>query len=456
MTKILIIACHFPPAGGVQVQRVLSLAKYLPGNGFDVHILTTRHPQVPHYDHGLLDRIPPSVTVHRTWSLEPPFHLRKRLWKVFAGLRPSSDSTGKPPASREGLGGIGAGLRKSVIRMLSPDPQVLWCPFASRVGASLIRRFGFKHVLVTAPPFSTFLIGNALKRRFPHISLTSELRDEWLGYFLDRFAFRDSSVARDAAEIEAETVRLSDRVVAVTPTTLRGLRARYPTEPPSKFHLVPNGFDPQAFESFRSRTPIGDTILVTFLGTVYRTSSPASYFEALDRLEPTLRGRFHTRFVGRVAEEMPASIFSGRAGQVTFTGFLPHRQAVSYMEDTDYLLLPWADHFNVPGKLYEYLATDKPILGLVRPQSDAALILSLGRNAFVADIDRPSEIAACLEKAAVTCSDLRNRRTGSESDRSRYGRPNLVARYAKVILDGQVPQWDFDSGRSAAASSPAK
>ena len=47
---------------------------------------------------------------------------------------------------------------------------------------------------------------------------------------------------------------------------------------------------------------------------------------------------------------------------------------VSFMEETDVLLLPCADRINIPGKCFEYLITGKPILALCYPDSEVARV----------------------------------------------------------------------------------
>ena len=80
MRKILLITYAFPPVGGIMVQRILSLAKYLPAQGFEVHVLTPRNPATPVFDHELLKQVPAEVVVHRSFTPEPPFYLRKKIW----------------------------------------------------------------------------------------------------------------------------------------------------------------------------------------------------------------------------------------------------------------------------------------------------------------------------------------------------------------------------------------
>jgi len=426
--KVLIVSCYFPPAGGISVQRALSLAKYLPQNGFEVHVLTARNPAVAVYDPDLIHQVPDCVRVHRALTLEPPFQLRKKLWRGLKSGPPKAE-----PAASNGTasGGLKSKIAALLTRLICPDPQVLWRPFALRKASRIIERERIGVVIVTAPPFSAFLIGNALKARFPHIKLISDFRDEWLRYFLNEFEYKGNSFVRDRSiEIERATVEVSDLVVAVTPTGFDTIRSRYPDLPDEKFSLIPNGYDPEVFKSFRPRPHNSGKIVVTYAGTVYGPSSPVAYLDALDRLPDGIRSRFETRFVGRIAEEVGGGIFQDRKSAIKLLGFLPHRDALTQMEEADYLLLPWSDRLNVPGKLYEYLATKKPILGLVRPGSDADHILEESGSALLADgssIDAIQQLLGCLGQSP------NGRFHPNPAAIEKYERPRLATKYASLI-----------------------
>ena len=143
MRKILLITYAFPPVGGIMVQRILSLAKYLPAQGFEVHVLTPRNPATPVFDHELLKQVPAEVVVHRSFTPEPPFYLRKKIWE-----RISPPSKGEQQAApSNGYVSLKSRISNVVKRQLTPDVQVLWTPFAIRRASAVIRiaramRFG--------------------------------------------------------------------------------------------------------------------------------------------------------------------------------------------------------------------------------------------------------------------------------------------------------------------------
>ena len=310
---------------------------------------------------------------------------------------------------------------------------MLWVPFALRRASRLIRRHGIDCVMVTAPPFSVLLIGNALKRRFPGIKLITDFRDEWLRFYLTDFDFlKDDHTRRRAEEIERGAIEASDRVIAVTRSSLREIRGRYPEQPDSKFVFLANGYDPDTFAGFTPRRHEGSSMVVTHMGTAYRTASPAFYLDALDGMPPEVRSRMETRFVGRVAES-EMDVFANRAAPVKLLGFKPQAEAVRYTEETDYLLLTMTNEFSLPGKLFEYMATGKPVLALSPAGGEVDEILKeTGAGWCVEHTDRAAIQAMIRDAWQLVASGQRPPASNREAIR-RYERPRLAAELASLI-----------------------
>lgn len=428
--RILIISYLFPPAGGITVQRALSFAKYLPQSDFQVHVLTAKNPGAPVQDPDLLKHVPPQVTIHRAWTPEVPFHVKKKLWSLIS---PGGGGEEKPAAApKPASGGLKSRLSGAIRRALCPDPQVVWVPFAIRNAAAAIRKHGIDTVLVTAPPFSAFLIGNAVKRRFPHIKLISDFRDEWLRFYLTDFDFlNDDYIRRRAEAIERATIETSDLVVAVTRSSLSEIRSRYPQQPDRKFAWIPNGYDPEMFQDFQTKKHGSSKVVVTHVGTAYKTASPRYYLDALDSLPEHIRSRFETRFVGRIAETETA-LFRDRKSRVELVGLLPQAKALRHIEETDYLLLTMTNDFSLPGKLFEYLATGKRIIALSPPDGEVGKILRETGAGWCVD----HEDAAAVRNMLITAAEAAGGDAAARPDFDlirRYERPRLAAELAETI-----------------------
>ena len=428
--KLLIISYLFPPAGGIGVQRALSLAKYFPACGFEVHVLRANNAAAPVKDPGLLKQLPPQLMVHNAPTPELPFGFRQGAWRWLSP--PKGGSRPAVAAAQSGQSRLKSMVTGLVRRVLSPEPEVLWVPFALRKARRIVRRHGIEVVLVTAPPFSAFLVGNALKREFPYLTLVSDFRDEWLKFYLGTFDFQKGDYTRRrAAEIERETVERSDLVVAVTYSTRDEMRSRYPGLPDRRFVCLSNGYDPAVFAGFQSRHHDGTRVVVTHLGTVYDSSSPRYYLDALDAMPDAVRSSIVTRFIGRVAAQEQAELES-RKSPIEILGFMAQSDALRHVETTDYLLLTMTNEISLPGKLFEYLATGKPILAITPPGSEVDRILKRTNGGWCAAPGDRSGIQALISRA------IEFKRVGKsfQSDAQaicRYERPRLAAEYGELI-----------------------
>ena len=233
-------------------------------------------------------------------------------------------------------------------------------------------------------------IGVAIKRRFPHIRLISDIRDDWLGYYLPLFdSAASESKRRLAVRLERELIEGSDFVSAVTPAQRQAIRERYPKQPEQKFLCTPNGYSPDVFQGFQPRPHEFDGMVVTYFGSVYGNPvySPKLYLDAVDSLPAEVRPRFETRFIGRIAAEaLPA--MEGRSAPLRRLGFMPQAAGVRYLEESDYLLLIARDPTTHAGKLFDYLATGKPILALTPPEGEIARIIRETGSGWVIDPGR--------------------------------------------------------------------
>ncbi len=426
--RILIVSYLFPPAGGIAVQRSLSLAKYLSESGHVVHVLKAKTTG-PVSDPGLTSHVPASVKVHEVFTPEIPFALRHKIWAKLSRSHHNGTSGG---SSKNGHS-IRRLISRGIKRLLAPEPEILWLPFALRAARKIIRGHNIAYVLVTVPPFSLLVLGTTLKREFPHITLISDFRDEWLSFYLKDFEFQNSDYTRRrAVAIERDAVEASDLVVAVNASSCNTIRSRYPDQPERKFVFVPNGYDPDAFAGFKPRVHGLSRMIVTHAGTVYKTASPAFYLDAVDGLASNIRDHIETRFLGRVSEGEKAALQS-RQSTVRVLGFVPQEEAIKSMEETDYLLLTMTNEISVPGKLYEYMATGKPILAITPAGSEVDRVVRETCCGLTARPDDPEGIKAMLGLAFNAWQSGDPLLCPRRDLIQKYNRRSLVEEYSQIM-----------------------
>jgi glycosyltransferase involved in cell wall biosynthesis len=441
--NLLLITYSFPPAGGVGVLRALSLAKYLPESGVRVDVLTARNAPAVGKDMSLLKQVPTGVTVHRSWTLDLPFWLRKAVKKAVTGGK------AKPAAAAIQTARSGSNpLKQFIGNLLLPDPQVGWLPFALPAATRIIRERKIDAVIVTVPPFSSVRLVTRLRRLFPELPILVDFRDEWLTTTLDLVSFNNNSRARMVAhKAEAEAVRDATAVVLVTEAARRELQLRYPGVAKGRFVCIPNGYDtpPPMAQARRVSSP-GEKVVLTYIGTVYGSTAPSSFVEAVRELPDSLRSRLRVRFIGHIEAATYREQLLSLGDTIELKGFVPQAEALAAIRDTDYLLLITHDRINVAAKFYDYLGGGKPILGAVHRDGDVRRLLEETGAGRWADVDDPQGIRQMLVEAI----DGSEEAIHPDFDRiAAYHRRPLAARYAQLLrkLTANVAQKPMESAR---------
>jgi len=414
--KLLVISYLFPPAGGIAVQRVLSFVRYLPAEHYEIHVLTARNPRVPTFDEALVGRIPKSVRVHRLLGPGLPSVVEKWLRGRIGGAKQPQATAGGPGGGSRHV----CWVRAAIGSIACPDAEVFWVPGAIVTARRLVAHHSIHVALVTAPPF--------------------DFRDEWLQFYYPTFALHQSeSILRRLRRIERETVCFSDAVLTVTESNRRTMLSRYPDLPAEKFVHLPNGYDPEVFAGFRPRAHAGDGLVVTHLGTVYKTSTPAYLLDAIERLPDRVRDRVELRFIGRITEEQ-RPLLEGRNVKIRCFGFLPQAQALELAAASDFLFLSMTDPNFASGKIYEYLGMGIPILALCPRGGEVDRILQETGAGWSADPQEPEAVRSLLlhalgEGTARTSLPQRNVAKIRE-----YERPQVVARLDQLIRGGLLAE----------------
>lgn len=369
MKKVLIITYYWPPSGGAGVQRWLKFAKYLPEFGWEPIILTVdpRYASYPQRDESLAAEIDPNCRIYTTKSFEL-YNLYKFIFR-----KKEVPYGGFANESKEGvLQKVSKFLRGN---FLIPDPRKGWNKYAFKKAAELIGQFNIDTVVTTSPPHSTQLIGLKLKQTF-NIKWIADLRDPWTDiYYYNQF--RHTSLARNIdLHYERKMVESTDLMITVSEDFKRLFVEKSKKNVADKIIVIPNGFDE---EDFAVRPVSSDSKKVlTYIGTISEAYDITGLIETLSRLNEQMKSQLKIRFVGKV----PLSVeqkFISTGLEIEFTGFVDHSKSVDFLMLSDWLLLIIPNVKNnggiIPGKFFEYLAAQKPILAIGPTESDLAKII---------------------------------------------------------------------------------
>lgn len=430
---MLIIAYIFPPLGGSGVQRTLKFVKYLPAFGWRPLVVCGDDPEVfrTGLDETLLDEVPPEARVWRT-RFASPLGLRRRAQQRLgiAGAGVCSEAAngadahgGGRPALRRLLGALSRPL--APLEFPPVDAALYWALSIVPLCRKILAEEQVDLILTTSFPYSDHVTG-LLLRRLTGTPWVADFRDPWTQ---NAFAANRGWRCRADRWAERRVLRRADRVVGVTPTYTAGLRSLAPGRPGGDFVTVENGFDAADFDGASPGTAHGDVpTTLAHVGMVY-DGSALPVLEALARLGPE-GSHLEVRFVGGVAASEEMWLREHRlAAQVMVEPRLPHIGAIEAMHAADALLLlvgdgpGWVGHY--PGKLFEYMASGRPILAVGAEGDAAELVRASGTGCAVPAADGEA-IAGALRLLSTQPDEFRRRYYRP--------RPEVVARYERRAL----------------------
>jgi len=373
MNKVLIITYYWPPSGGAGVQRWLKFSKYLPEFGWEPIILTVdpEYATYPALDRTLGKDLPENFEVHRTRATD--------WFRIYASDKSKIPSAGF--ADNKDTSWKGKIQRFIRGNLFIPDPRRGWNKFAFRKACYLIDKGNISTVITTSPPHSTQIIGLRVKNKYPEIRWICDLRDPWTDiYYYDQF-YPTSIPKKVDKWYEKRVLRKADTLITVGPSlkTTFSLKVKGITD---KIEVITNGYDESDFRSISITDPLRFTI--TYVGTLSDQYPLGGFLKALSKIKKDdndfilrLVGKFSENIMERIKSEIPAD-------SVEFIPYTHHEDAITLMINSSMLLLVIPDHFNnkniVTGKIFEYIASGKPILCLGPENGDAAAILSQNNN----------------------------------------------------------------------------
>ena len=155
-----------------------------------------------------------------------------------------------------------------------------------------------------------------------------------------------------------------------------------------RFLKVMNGFDFDLPESY-NYNPV---FTVTHAGTFYGDRKPGKFFQAVSELIE--EKRIANIRINLIGAGNAIVIPSGLAAFVKVTGRIGHDEALKYMMESDANLIvkPESEKGAIPGKLFEYLGTLKPVLALMDKSEQAASIIQKAHSGIICNFDDTEDI----------------------------------------------------------------
>ncbi|WP_410879282.1 glycosyl transferase family 1 [Myroides sp. DW712] len=387
--KVLIVCYYWPPAGGPGVQRWLKFVKYLPDFNIEPIVYVPEGANYPLIDTQLEQEVDPSITILKH-KIKEPYGLAKKL----AGQRAQTMSSGMIPQVRNQSkwDKILLWIRGN---MFIPDARIGWVkPSVAYLTDYLKQHPDIETVITTGPPHSVHLIGLALKKKL-QLKWFADFRDPWttIGYHKD-LKLSDQAKEKHLA-LEHEVLNTADHLIVTSKTT----RKEFETKTDKPIAIITNGYD----VAHLGKIPLDEKFTLAHIGSFLSNRNPRVLWKAISELRrenPAFKAAFELKLIGKISEDILNTLAEFKLVECTDNrGYVENQEALRQMRASQVLLLVEIDSDDtraiIPGKLFEYMAAERPILAIGPEESDFFEIIqqtNVGKNALYSEKDKITEI----------------------------------------------------------------
>ena len=424
MKKVLIITYYWPPAGGPGVQRWLKFVKYLPEFNIQPIVYCPENPLYPTLDYSFLQEIDSKITVLKH-PIKEPLRFLSLLFKSKTNILSKG---GIPDSKKQSL------FERFLLyirgNFFVPDARVFWVKPSVKYLSSYISKHQIDTIITTGPPHSVHLIGMQLKVKHK-LRWYADFRDPWTDISYHKNLNLTQNTQQKHLKLERQVLNTSDQII-VTSSQTKQLFSKITQKPIS---VITNGFDDENVSSIS----LDSKFSLTHIGSLFDQRNPTLLWNVLSELIeefPEFKANFQLVLVGNVSADIKASMDSAKLTSfLKIVGSVTHNEAIMYQRKTQVLLLIEANtteaSYIIPGKLFEYINANRPILALGPKQSDIPSILKDTQTGRYFDYENETALKTHILEL------FENYKTNSLSvaskDIERFSRKNCTKQLAEVL-----------------------
>lgn len=389
--KLLIITYYWPPAGGPGVQRWLKFVKYLPEFNIQPIVYIPENPTYPIIDNGLESEVSNKAIILKNKIFEPyglaSFFGKSKTKKISSGIISNQKKQSV--------------LEKTLLwvrgNLFIPDARFLWVKPSVKYLKKYIEENQIDTIVTSGPPHSLHIIGLQLKKDL-NIKWLADFRDPWttIGYHK---ALKLSMYANKKHKALEKLVLTSADTIIVTSKTTKTEFEAITSKP---IEIITNGYDQEKID----KQPLDEKFTLAHIGSFLSERNPRILWKAIQELtkeNPEFREDFQLKLIGAVSQEVLDTISEFKLNDyVQNLGYVSHQEAVEHQRKSQVLLLieinSTATKSIIPGKLFEYMVSERPIIAIGPEGSDFAEIITTTNTGFFFTYDEKEKLKALLLK----------------------------------------------------------
>ena len=424
MKKVLIITYYFPPAGGPGVQRWLKFVKYLPDFGIQPIVYIPENPTYPIIDQDLVSDVAKETIIIKHKIFEP-YHIAT----FFSKSKTQNISSGIIPNQKK------QSLIEKVFlwvrgNLFIPDARIFWVKPSVKYLEQYIKQHDIQTIITTGPPHSLHLIGLELKNKFA-IHWLADFRDPWttIGYHkelkLSKFAENKHK------KLEKLVLETADQIIVTSKTT----KIEFQELTHKPITVITNGYDLEVIEE----QELDAKFSMAHIGSFLSERNPKILWECISELVneiPGFSNHLQIKLIGAISQEVLDTLTQYKMNNFLVNmGYVSHKVAVMEQRKSQVLLLIEINSQEtkgiLPGKLFEYLISGRPIIAIGPTNSDFEEIIEHTNTGIFIKYDEKFKLKkVVLEYYNLFLEGkLKSNATGLEQ----YSRKNLTEKLAEIM-----------------------
>ena len=422
--KLLIITYYFPPAGGPGVQRWLKFVKYLPEFDIQPIVYVPENPTYPIIDEGLVSQISDKVIVLKNKILEP-----YQLASIFSKNKTRKISSGIFPHKKKQ-----AFLDKTFLwvrgNLFIPDARVLWVKPSVSYLEKYIKENNIDTIVTSGPPHSLHLIGLELKEKLG-VKWFADFRDPWTTIGYHKALRLSNYAAKKHKKLESKVLNTADTIIVTSKTTKTEFEAI--TNKP--ISVITNGYD---IENVEKQT-LDTKFTLAHIGSFLSDRNPPFLWECLTELLneiPDFKSYLEIKLIGAVSQEVLDAISQFNLNDyLNLLGYVSHHEAIAHQKKSQVLLLIEINSEDtksiIPGKLFEYMVSNRPIIAIGPQGSDFADIIKETNTGVFFDYSEKAKLKSVI--LDFYNQFLEGKLQSNGVGLQQYSRKNLTKQLAQLI-----------------------
>ena len=424
--KLLIITYYWPPAGGPGVQRWLKFVKYLPDFGIQPIVYVPENPTYPIVDENLVNEVSDKAIVLKHKIFEPyqlaSFFSKNKTKKISSGIIPNQ--------KRQSF------LDKMLLwirgNLFIPDARVFWVKPSVKFLEKYILENDIDTIVTSGPPHSLHLIGLKLKHKL-NVKWFADFRDPWTTIGYHKSLRLSNYAAKKHKKLERQVLNAADTIIVTSNTTKTEFQAI--TQRP--IEVITNGYDTENVVKQAMDTKFS----LAHIGSFLSDRNPQLLWESLVELIseiPDFGSHLEIKLIGAVSQEVLETIAQfGLNPYLNNLGYVSHSEAIAHQRKSQVLLLIEINSEDtksiIPGKLFEYMVSGRPIVAIGPHDSDFAEIITNTNTGVFFDYSEKMKLKSVL--LGFYNQFLEGKLQSNGIGLQQYSRKSLTANLVELIAN---------------------